>query len=156
MPVLEDQTHERFCQLVLKGKSDTAAYMEAYGVSQDSAQSNAWRVREYEGVKHRLAELFGKLEEKTVLSLVEKRRYLADVVRTEIGKVDEHSPLCQSVKYGKDGVEYKMPGKLEALKLDAMLAGELQEKQQGATIINIALIGMALQDEGRDRPAIEA
>jgi hypothetical protein len=69
-----------------------------------------------------------------ILSLVEKREYLASIVRTPVGDVDENSKLAQKVKRKhyrqKDGSEtdeeeIELPGKLRAIELDAKLAGEL-------------------------------
>jgi hypothetical protein len=66
-----------------------------------------------------------------VLSLAEKRSFLADVVRTPVGEVDVGNKLAQGIRY-RDGemVEMKMPDKISAVKLDAQLAGELIEKPQ--------------------------
>jgi hypothetical protein len=141
MPLLE-QRRERFCQLVTSGKSDLAAYQEAYQCDYATAQSNAWRLRENEGVVDRIQALQSRIEDKTVLTLIEKRRFLAQVVRTPIGEVDEQSPLCQEVTYDdKGGMKRKMVGKLEALKLDAMLAKELGD---ASTVVNVQMIALRL------------
>lgn len=75
---------------------------------------------------------------KDVLTLAEKRKGLADIWRTPIGEIDANHPLAQEVKRkthtDKDGNTFteetiKMPGKLDALKLDAQLAGELKDNQ---------------------------
>jgi hypothetical protein len=65
-----------------------------------------------------------------VLSLAEKRSFLADIVRTPVGDVDVANKLSQGARY-KDGelVEIKMPDKISAIKLDAQLAGELVESK---------------------------
>ena len=70
-----------------------------------------------------------------VLSLAEKRSFLADIVRTPIGEVDVANKLAQGVRY-KDGemVELKMPDKISALKLDAQLAGELIENKTQVSV----------------------
>ncbi len=102
------------------------AYQEAYGVDHETANAIAYRLMVNDGVISRINELKQRCEDKSVLTLIEKRRFLASVVRTPVGEVDESSHLAQSVKYGKDGEkEIKMPGKIEAVKLDAQLMGEL-------------------------------
>jgi phage terminase small subunit len=70
-----------------------------------------------------------------VLSLAEKRSFLADIVRTPIGDVDVGNKLSQGARY-KEGelVEIKMPDKISALKLDAQLAGELVESKAQVAI----------------------
>ncbi len=127
MPVLDNQRHERFAQLVAtKGKNDLQAYQEAFECDYEAAQSSAYRMRENVGILNRIKQLQEAAAGKSVLSLAEKRAFLAQVVRTPIGEVDERSTLAQSLKVSKDGDrEIKMVGKLEALTLDAKLAGEL-------------------------------
>lgn len=80
-----------------------------------------------------------------ILSLVEKREYLASIVRTPIGNVNEDSPLAQKVKRrsDKDGSrteEIELPGKLRAIELDARLAGELDSNRNGNGSINLNIL----------------
>lgn len=148
MPVLEDQTHERFCQLVFEGQSDVRAYMEAYGATRENAESNAWRVRDYEGVVARISQLFKRTEDKKVLTLVEKREFLKRVVTESVGNVDENSNLCQSfkkrIRRDRDGgtteeIDYELPNKLKAIELDARLAGELNSDGPVGISVNLLL-----------------
>ncbi len=92
-------------------------------------------------------------ENPAILTLVEKREYLASIVRTPVGSVDEHSPLAQKVKRrhrtDKDGnstdeEEIEIPGKLRALELDARLAGEMDGNAVGFTI-NVLQANGAMQ-----------
>lgn len=135
---LENQRHERFARLVAtKGKSDVEAYQEAYECDYQAALSSAYRLRDNVGIVSRIVQLQAAGASKDVLSLLEKREFLAKVVRTPIGSVTEHDPLCQEVKYGKGGeVTRKMPSKLEAIKLDALLAKELGD---GSVVVNVAV-----------------
>ena len=72
---------------------------------------------------------------RAVLSVRERREFLARIVRTPIGQVDESSDLCQSYKIGKEGErEYKLPDKLRALELDAKLSGDLKETQADTNV----------------------
>lgn len=88
-----------------------------------------------------------------VLTLAEKRKFLASIVRTPIGQVTESSPLAQKVKRrtDKDGSqteEIELPGKLKALELDAHLAGELVSGSApaGNTNILIQFLGQSGED----------
>src|SRR4051812_23388649 len=62
-------------------------------------------------------------ENPKILSLIEKREYLASIVRTPIGEVNEKSPLAQKVKrstrtdkHGEttETEEIELPGKIRA------------------------------------------
>jgi hypothetical protein len=140
-----------FVKGILEGLSDVAAYMKAHNCTRSNAESNAWRMKENEGVKEALKAARAEVASGVVLSLREKRAFLRLVVVTPISDVDEHSILCQEwtheVSGGSRGrlrrgqadrgneveeeekttVKVKMPGKLDAIRLDAQLAGELSE-----------------------------
>lgn len=136
--VLVEQRHERFAQLVAtEGKSDILAYQEAYECSYEVANTNAWRLRGNEGISARIRDLQTLAAAGKVLSLIEKREFLASVVRTPIGEVTEKSVLCQSFKLSDDTIEYKMVDKLTALKLDALLAKELGEGNPFGVAVNV-------------------
>ncbi len=85
-------------------------------------------------VKVRVDELRAAAVTETTLSMRERREFLARLVRTPIAQIDEHHPLCQSVKYVENEtgrrVEYKIADKVAAIMADARLAGELTEKVQ--------------------------
>lgn len=142
---LKNQKHEKFAQLVADGASALDAYKKAYHCSMEAAAKNAWRLRENEGVKARVSELQEKAADNTVMSIAEKRRFLAEIKRTPIGLVDEKSALCQSyevvVMDGGDDKpsgelrKIKMPDKLKAIELDSKLAGELKDKTEIGLVI---------------------
>ena len=126
----------RFCHLLSLGLPVGQAYIEAGYMRRDGKVPDMTEAKRHG--QHLLAQpkvkmYFAKLRETAflanVLSLAEKRSFLADVVRTPIGEVDIGNKLAQGVRY-KDGemVELKMPDKVSALKLDAQLAGELVDK----------------------------
>ena len=68
------------------------------------------------------------------LTASERREYLARIVRTPIGLVNEQSDLCQYAEFTEQGRKIKMPDKLTALKLDAQLCGDLNANE---TTVNI-------------------
>ena len=79
-------------------------------------------------------------EEKAVLTGIERRQFLASVVRTPIGQLDENSPLVQSIERrttpdGGESVKLTMSDKLKAAELDAKLTGELSN---GGTSVSVS------------------
>jgi hypothetical protein len=78
-----------------------------------------------EELKARVAE---RAQQKRFLSLDEKREFLARLVRTPIGDIDEESELAEEVRTSTDGTtSVKIPSKLKALELDARIMGEFKD-----------------------------
>lgn len=136
MPVLPNARHERFAQALSSGMSASEAYKEA-GYKADDA--NAARLTRNDQIRDRVAEL---LE----FSLAEGKRFLADIIRTPIGKVDANSHLCQERTYieGQEetSVKVKMPSKLDAFDKIARLLGwyaaeKIDAKTSGKVAITI-------------------
>lgn len=128
--VLKNSKHEAFAQAVAKGLTPSAAYRAASGKDTSSVHSMASRL--LRKVKGRVNQLQTASATETVLTMQERREWIAKLVRTPIALIDEHHPLCQSVKYieSETGrrVEYKVADKLAAIMDDAKLSGELVEK----------------------------
>ena len=87
------------------------------------------------------------VDDSRILTLREKREYLADAVRTPVGKIDENSPLAHRIRRrtDKDGAqieEIESVSKLRALELDAKLAGEIDGKNgdDRHVMINIGIL----------------
>jgi hypothetical protein len=133
MPILANPKHEAFACKVAAGQQLGPAYRAVYG--KKGTDQNACRLSKIEKVAARVKELQGKAEVKTLLTIQERRQFLADVVRVKVGEVDERSPLAQSVEYGKDGKKIRVPDKIKALELDAKMAGELIDKQETTHVI---------------------
>lgn len=76
-----------------------------------------------------------------VLSIAEKRLFLAEVVRTPSGAIDKNSKLCQewSETHGEhsSSTKLKMPDKLAAIKLDNDLAGEGSEAKGQSSLAEL-------------------
>lgn len=159
MPALDNPRHERFCQLVAALKpdgtvrSDMEAYQLAYGCDIEQAHSNAWRLKADEGVNKRISELKQPILDKFALTMEESLQFLAKVVRTPAGEVDENHILAQSVKRSPEGAvtEVKMPAKLEALTLNAKLQGWLTDKTE--TTIRLGIF--TAQAPTTEKPAID-
>jgi hypothetical protein len=124
--ILKHARWERFAQLVAKGESGSAAYRECYGAQGASAEVSASRLLRNVKVRERISDLQAAAGVEAVMSLREMRLFLAAVVRTPIGSIDEHSPLCQSFQRTQRGFTRTMVDKLRALELDARLAGWLK------------------------------
>lgn len=121
---LQDAQHERFACLLAEGAGVSAAYVLA-GYKESPA--SATRLSKKVNVESRVAWLQGQAATDTVLSIREKREFLARVMRTPIGEVNRTSDLCQEFTDTPDSTKYKMPDKLGAIRLDNDLAGEGSE-----------------------------
>jgi hypothetical protein len=130
---------EQYCQYISLGLSSVEAYQMAYAVSKEAAESHAHRLGDNGGITARIAELRGETSKATVLTAIERREWLSSLVRTPASQIGPDSPLCNGIEYTQDGTpKYKIPCKLTALKLDALLSGDLKEGQTGNTV-NILL-----------------
>lgn len=135
-----------YCRLRMTGLSQAKAYMAA-GYSAKNVNS-ASVCATYLERRPRVQAYLRSLREATwtanVLSLAEKRNFLAEVVRTPVSTISEDSPLAQKLKVTtSEKGEYKeieMPNKLKALELDAKLAGELKEQSSQSNAFQFNLI----------------
>ena len=152
-PLLNSK-HESFAHLMAAGKvSQTEAYQQVYQCSKETASAAAFRLmREQDefGIVRRFTYLREQVSAGKVLTLRERREFLASVVRTPVGAIDENSPLAQEVVYEESEkgsrTKVKMPGKLEALKLDAEMAGELTPGGSEKTPMRLRLIASTSGD----------
>lgn len=135
--------HQKFAERVAAGdtppKAYKAAYPKASAVSVDSLSSKLTKnlkvKEEIVRLRHRIQESAGG----TVLSEIEKRQFLADVVRTPVGKIDKDHPLCQSYKVAADGtVKIKTVDKIRALIVDNDLAGQGAQAGADKAIMSLA------------------
>ena len=137
---LKNSRHEVFARALASGKSGAEAARVA-GYTKERARKTASEFGTNRDISDRVEWLQRQAAKGTVLSIQEKREYLALVVRTPLAKVDENSVLCQSAKYTEDGIEIKMADKLKAISLDNDLAGEGAEaKAMGAAADALAVI----------------
>ena len=140
----------KWAALVANGERPYIAYGKAFGSqSVDACRKGAQRLsknvalqKEIQRLRHEAERMAGG----AVLTLAEKRRFLAEIVRMPVGKLTPMSPLVQEVKRAKplssadqpalfsdeevaqtEWETVRMPDKLKALELDAKLAGELAE-----------------------------
>lgn len=160
MSALQNKRHEQFAHAVARNENAAEAYRKLYGVSEKSAAECASKLTRHTKVSTRISELRSRAEalltksmEKqadklaeidfgTVLTIAEKRAFLAAVVRTPLGKLNSMSALIHSLETvgncGPDSDEVpinklKAHDKLRAIELDSKLAGELTEKVDHTT-----------------------
>lgn len=131
MPALKNQRHERFCQYVAKGDSDLIAYMKARKCSRKCAITNAWRMRESEGIEARIRELQAATVETHLMDMKERRLWLARAKRVNIHTFDpeKDGDLAEEIIESDGKKRYKLPSKRACIMDDARLAGELIEHQ---------------------------
>ena len=89
--------------------------------SASSAQQNAHRLSENEGVKARIAELKDRNAEKCAMARAEAVQYLVEILKTSIGEVTADHRLAQS--YDAKSGKIELPNKLGALQLLAKMCG---------------------------------
>jgi len=119
---LRNPKHERFAQEIVAGFSQSEAYRRVYG----SHNNHGSRIFWLPNVQQRIQQLqTPSASSRSTLTLRESRAFLARVVRTPIGQLDETSVLVQRVKLDWNGRIKKiwMPNKMKCLELDARLAG---------------------------------
>lgn len=134
-PKMISGPQRKFCEGIVAGLNQTAAYQAAYPrASYGAARAKAAVLAAKDSIKAEIARLRAKADEKAgsaVMTLAEKRAFLARVVRTPIGEIRETSDLCQekteTVGAESTTVKLRMPDKLAAIKLDNDLAGEGSE-----------------------------
>jgi hypothetical protein len=133
-----------FCRNLISGMNQRTAYLSAgYNASStESADAAASQVKARPRVSEYLRQLREAAFTANVLTLAEKRDYLARAVRTPISAISADSDLAQGIKYDREGnAELRIPDKLKALELDAKLAGELKEQAQVSQTFNFAMLG---------------
>jgi hypothetical protein len=126
-----------FAHLIVAGLSQEDAYKQAISATagHNTARTKGCVIANEPRMKEYIKELREASWTAQALSYAEKRAYLADVVRTPVGKIDEHSPLAQEViyeetKYGTTK-KIKMVSKTAAIAEDSKLAGDYYSDKAG-------------------------
>jgi hypothetical protein len=130
--------HQKFAEGVVAGKTHAEAYRDAYPkTSAVNAAKNASRLNSNAAIQaeiDRMRAEAAKLEGSGLMTLIEKRRICAEIARGAPARLPADSPLWQSIKHTKDGVEYRLPCKIAAMKLDNDLAGVGAEAEANKAI----------------------
>ena len=142
MPLLQNPRWEKFAQAVAGGMTASEAYRQIGGKGQGNANVHAARMMANDNIRARVKELQEASATSMVMSMKERREFLARVVRAKIGEVDDNSDLVQKIKRTEAGLEVWMPDKRACIELDAKLSGELVEKREhtGAPATGITVL----------------
>ena len=128
----------KFAEGLATGLTATAAYLAAYpSATRDTARKNAGRLKANEGVTaevQRLRSQAAQLPGSPLLSIREKREYLARLVRAQVLLAPDNSDLWQEITQTEQGTKRKLGDKLKALMIDNEMAGESNES---GTVITI-------------------
>jgi len=118
----------RFCEQVAMGVSATRAYMAAYpNASYGTASTSAYKLLQRPGVQAEILRLRVQAQQaagSAVMTLIEKRSFLARVVRAQIALLPHDSDLWQSVHHSSHGTFYRLPDKIEAIIADNDLSAD--------------------------------
>lgn len=110
------------------GVSATRAYMAAHpNASYKTADGAAYMVLKRPEVEAEILRLQAQAQQadgSAVMSLIEKRSFLARVVRAQIALLPRDSDLWESVHDSSWGTFYRLPDKIEAINLDNKLSAD--------------------------------
>ena len=112
MPVLKNPRHERFAQLLAKGKNATAAYREAGYKDNDG---NASELKGNERVSARVAELQAAVAERAIKAMAKSK---GDIV----ARLDDMIEIAEKIEQPGAGVQGLMG--------QAKILGHITEKHQ--------------------------
>ncbi len=152
----------KFCEGIAAGMSGVDAYQAAYpNSSRSAARASAAELLARPSISKQIAEIRARTEQiagSAVLTLVEKRSFLARLVRAKAALLPEESDLWQSIKRTKDGVEFRLPDKLRAIDQDNDLSGDgkaAEANEALGQLGQICISAMALrQIQERQRAAL--
>lgn len=145
MPALENPKQEGFANDCASGKSAAEAYMIHWpDSSAKSAETNGPAMARRNQVAIRIAELRGMAQtladekaQNTVLTILEKREYIARVIRAKPSQAGMENPDCELVMT-KMGPAALFPSKASLLKLDNELSEDTPEQK-----VSVAIPGLA-------------
>lgn len=124
---------QKFADGIVAGKTASAAYRLAYPkCSGSAARRNASRLLTNADLRTEIARQRAAAEVaagSSVMTLIEKRMFLARIVRANVVLLPADSDLWQSVERGKRGARLRIADKLVAIKLDNELAGSDSEAE---------------------------
>ena len=110
---------QKFCEAVVAGKNGLEAYRAAHpGAAYNTAVGAAPKVFKRPEIQAEIARLRALEQQKpgsATMTLIEKRKFLARIVRARIALLPEDSDLWQSVKRSMRGKIFRLPDKLLAI-----------------------------------------
>jgi hypothetical protein len=146
---LPNDRHEAFAVHYAANGNAAQAWLHAGGKDGSHANANGSKWAGKGSIKARLgwlkAELARRIQaeidaknETALLTMEEKRKFLARVVRSKPADEPVDSDLWQEIEVKPDSVKRKMPDKLRAIAMDNDLAGEGAEAKAAGAIPEIA------------------
>lgn len=119
----KNPAHQRLVDLVLSGLKPSKAYAMLYPKSKaNTRHSNSSRILKRPDCKAYKEHILTQAADDQVLSVREKRHFLARVVRAKVNTLPDDSDLWQEIRISEtenaSNRFYKLPGKLESIKLD--------------------------------------
>lgn len=147
---LNNPKHERFCLLVATGEYSAAeAYRKTVSKAGTAKTSHeeASKLAASPKARPRIRFLRSKAQEVAserahgvVLSIAEKREFLARLVRCKVQTEPADSDLWNGIKATEHGAEYKLPCKIAAIKQDNDLAGDGEEAKANSALSGLAAL----------------
>jgi|WetSurMetagenome_2_1015567.scaffolds.fasta_scaffold207079_2 hypothetical protein len=148
MPILKNAKHEKFCQLVAKGSSFYAAYLQA-GFSKNGARNNASRLIAKDIITKRVAELTQKVSQTLIaksISVKENRVAVLQEISDKLRQVIAERAASKEMigipggttgllAHDQKGVGYGPASTvIDVYEVDTPLLKELREYQKQAAI----------------------
>ena len=125
------------------GMSAVRAFMAAYpNAGYRTAASNAYKLLRRPGVEAEISRLRAQAQQapgSAVMTLVEKRSFLARLVRSQIALLSRESDLWERVWDSRSGTFYRLPDKIEAINLDNKLSADDPMQQDSLTQLLISV-----------------
>jgi phage terminase small subunit len=161
-PIPKDPHHQRFADLVLEGKSFTDAYLGAgYKVNRVNAASAGKRMRKRLDVEAYIQSIQAQAADDSVLTLLEKRRFLARIVRTGLASIDPADPddknadlvksYASNESESSSSTRFEKHDPLKAIEIDNKLDASSPENESAQELTNaiLALAGKSVLPEDR-------
>lgn len=137
IPLPKDPMHQRFADLILRGKAGSEAYREAgfKAKTKRAQETGASRMLRNAEVAAYITAVQALSAMGAVMDRQEAMEFLTRNVRTPVGDVDERSDLAQEVIRDEIGEEtirtkIKMPGKIDAIDRLAKMMGWYEPEVQ--------------------------
>ncbi len=134
MTPLKNTRHEAFAQARARNLPADTAYREA-GYKPD--RGHASKLASKSSVVARIREIQAAAATATVLTIAEKRAFLARLVRATAVSEPSDSDLWQEIQVTDKGVVRKMPDKLRALALDNDLSPDVDTQPNVTVVVKI-------------------
>lgn len=133
---------QKFCEGIVAGMTRKAAYAAAYEKAKTSAARSSSRLMLRPEIQAEIARLRALAQEKagsSVMTLIEKRQWLARIVRARPALLPEDSDLWQSVRRSHYGLVMKLPNKIEAIMADNELAGHGDDAAMNDSLMQLLM-----------------